>query len=70
MITEKMYRYVGRNGLITSRVFIENASPIPMLRLQALQGKILTNGTKFSYDIIVFKDEVDEWQEIDDEGQI
>ena len=43
MITQKMYRYLGRNGTITSRILLENISPIEMISLQASQGKqILT----------------------------
>ena len=35
MITQKMYRYLGRNGTITSRILLENISPIEMISLQA-----------------------------------
>ena len=69
MIQSKMYRYLGRNGTITSPVLLENASPIPMVTLKAEQNKILTNGIKTVYIITVFEDEVDQWQEIDDIGQ-
>ena len=44
MISKKMYRYLGRNGTITSHIQLENISPIPMISLQAEQGKILTDG--------------------------
>lgn len=40
----KMYRYLGRNGIITSPILIENSSPINMFNLKADEGKILTNG--------------------------
>ena len=69
MNIEKMYRYVGRNGIITSPILLENISPIPMRELTATRGKILTNGVKNVYSIIVFEDEVDNWTEIDDIGQ-
>lgn len=69
MIVEKMYRYLGRNGNITSSILLEDITPIPMKRLRASQGKILTNGVKIGYSVIVFEDEAEDWYEIDDVGQ-
>lgn len=69
MIIEKMYRYLGRNGNITSPILLENITPISMKRLIASQGKILTNGVKKVYSITIFEDEVENWTEIDDIGQ-
>lgn len=69
MITKKMYRYLGRNGIITSPIQLENIAPILMVELKANQGKILTNGIKKVYSIIVFEDELSNWEEIDDIGQ-
>lgn len=69
MISEKMYRYLGRNGSITSKILLENVSPIPMLKLTASKNKILCNGNKKAYTVTVFEDEVNEWKEIDDVGQ-
>lgn len=69
MITKKIYRYLGRNGIITSPIQLENISPILMVELKANQGKILTDGMKKVYSIIVFEDELSNWKEIDDIGQ-
>lgn len=69
MISEKMYRYLGRNGSITSKILLENIAPIPMLKITASKGKILSNGNKKTYSITVFEDEVNDWKEIDDVGQ-
>lgn len=69
MVTEKMYRYLGRNGTITTPIKLEIVDPIPMICLKASQGKILTNGISKTYSIIIFEDEIDNWTEIDDEGQ-
>lgn len=66
MLKEKMYRYLGRNGTITSHILLENVSPIEMMSLQASKGKILTNGQKKVYSIIVFADEVDDWYEVEE----
>lgn len=69
MITQKMYRYLGRNGTITSKILLENISPIEMMSLQASKGKILTNGQKRVYSVLIFKDELDDWYEVEDNGQ-
>lgn len=66
MRTEKMYRYLGRNGTITSPILLENISPIPMKRLMAELGKVLTNGERHAKEVLVFEDEIDEWTEIDE----
>lgn len=70
MITKKMYRYLGRNGNITTHILLENVAPIEMVRLAAAPGKILTNGISTTYSIVIFPDEMDEWHEIDDQGQV
>lgn len=66
MVTTKMYRYLGRNGSITSPILLENISPIPMKKLMASPGKVLTNGERFTKEIVVFEDELGEWIEIDE----
>lgn len=70
MITKKMFRYLGRNGTITTPIQLENIAPIPMINLIAEKGKILTDGHRKVYQVNVFEDEVSNWYEIDDtEGQ-
>lgn len=69
MISEKMYRYLGRNGTITSNIQLENIAPIHMVKLSASVGKILTDGNKKLYSVTIFEDEVSNWYEIDDIGQ-
>ena len=69
MKKEIRYRYFGRNGIITTPIKLEPIDPITMIYLQASQNKILTNGIKKAYEVIVFEDEVDNWTEIDEDGQ-
>ena len=69
MVQEKMYRYLGRNGTVTTPIKLEKIDPIIMIHLKAAQGKILTDGISKTYAVIVFEDEVENWIEIDDEGQ-
>lgn len=69
MTKEKIYRYIGRNGFISSPVKLEKIDPIEMVRLVASTGKILTDGNEKVYSITVFEDELSDWKEIDDVGQ-
>lgn len=66
MTQTKMYRYLGRNGIITSPIFLENIDPIPMLLLRASEGKILTNGIEKTKTKTIFIDEIENWFEIDE----
>ena len=69
MITKKMYKYLGRNGSITTEIKLEKIEPIPMVQLKSETGKILTNGLDKTYSIIIFEDEIEDWFEVDDPGQ-
>ena len=66
MNKSKMYRYLGRNGIITSPIFLENIEPILMFRLTASDGKILTNGEEKTKTKLVFVDEIENWVEVDE----
>lgn len=69
MISQKMYRYLGRNGTITTAIKLENIAPIPMVQLKAENGKILTDGIRTAYSVTIFEDELNNWYEIEDNGQ-
>ena len=64
MTKNKVYRYLGRNGIITTPILIEGATPITMYRLIADNGMVLSNGKTHAQMIDVFDDEVDNWFEI------
>ncbi len=66
MIKTKMYRYLGRNGIITSPILLEKVEPIAMVNLQASPGKCLTNGEKVVKTVTIFVEELGDWFEIDD----
>ena len=66
MTKSKMYRYLGRNGIITSPVLLEKVEPIAMYELRAAEGKVLSNGEEFAKIKLVFADELKDWIEIDD----
>jgi hypothetical protein len=65
MTKSKMYRYLGRNGIITSPVLLEKIEPIAMYELRAAKGKVLSNGEEFAEVKLVFADELKDWIEID-----
>lgn len=66
MTKKNLYRYVGRNGIITSLVYLEDAKFFPMFRLIADENKILTDGIVKIKSVDIFADDVDQWQEIDE----
>lgn len=66
MIVKKMYRYLGRNGILTTRILIDGAEHIPMIELIAEKGMILSNGYSTTYSIVVSEEEAQSWREIAD----
>lgn len=66
MIKKDLYRYAGRNGIITSLVYLEDAKYYPMYRLIADEGKMLTNGELKVKSIDIFVEDLDKWTEINE----
>lgn len=66
MIKKDLYRYVGRNGIITSLVHLDDAKYYPMYRLIADEGKVLTDGELTVKSIDIFAEDLGKWTEIDD----
>ena len=62
----KMYRYLGRNGILTTHVLLEGVSCSVIYQLAAEEGKILTNGEKNLHTVSVYEEHLDDWHEIDD----
>jgi len=60
----KLYRYIGRNGIITSPVLLEGISHIQMYRLSAKPDFVLTDGEQFVNSIDVFEEDVELWTEV------
>ena len=67
MTTSKIYKYIGYNGVTTSKVLIDTPNKIEMIELKADKGKILTDGQRKLYRVITIKEEMPSWKEIDDE---
>lgn len=66
MTKNKMYRYLGRNGILNTKIHLDGINYIDVVELIADPGKVLTNGEKFAYIITVEATEVDQWTEIAD----
>ena len=64
MTKTTMYRYLGRNGIITTRVHLDGISFIPMVHLKAAAGKMLTDGEQICAAITIEAEEVNKWREI------
>lgn len=66
MFKTPLYRYLGVNGVIESPVRLEDTYYIPVYKLVAEPGMILTNGEDRTYRVTVPFDEVDKWEEVKD----
>lgn len=66
MVKKDLYRYAGRNGIITSLVHLEDAKFYPMYRLIADEDKILTNGELKVKTIDIFAEDLGKWTEIEE----
>jgi hypothetical protein len=66
MKKEKFYRYIGRNGIINSRVFLEGINYSLRYRLTADEGKLLTNGFEKGHTVEIDAMDFEDWYEIED----
>lgn len=66
MTKKKMYRYLGRNGILTTRILIDGVNYIPMIELIASEGNILTNGEITVKFIVIEEKDIGLWREIPD----
>lgn len=67
MIQQKIYRYMGTNGILDSLILLPGISYVPRYRLIAEEGKILVNSiSNYRTSVIdVAEEEVANWNEID-----
>ena len=72
MTKEKIYTYLGTNGIVSTPIHIEGVSSICKIFLKADEGKVLTKdyGTTFYNKVVVPEAEVELWIEVDNLGQI
>ena len=67
----KLYRYVGRNGFITTPILLDDIKHYVYYKIIPEYGKLITNGEKSLSYTIIPEEELDQWYEIDDpNGQL
>ena len=66
MTKTKKYKYLGLNGILITRILLEDVKNYPLFELKADPGMILTDGEKKAYVVTVSPEEVSLWREIPD----
>ena len=66
MTKRKLYRYSGRNGILTTCILLDGINHIEVYELKAEEGNILTNNERTTYSVIVEKDAIKDWKEMKD----
>lgn len=65
MTKEVLYTYLGTNGIITSKVHLEDVYYVRKLSLTADRHKKLTKDNKIFFNsVIIPEDELKEWKEV------
>ena len=63
MTKQKLYRYIGYNGTITSPVLLPDIQHLELYELRAENGNYLTDGKRQVYSVIVPEEDITRWQE-------
>lgn len=66
MKKSKLYRYLGRNGILDTKVLLDGINHIDILILHADDGKILTDGERYQYTVTIEASEFGNWREVAD----
>lgn len=66
MKKSKLYRYLGRNGILDTKVLLDGINHIDILILHADDGKILTDGERYQYTVTIEASELGNWREVAD----
>lgn len=66
MKKSKLYRYLGRNGILDTRILLDGINHIDMLLIQADPGFILTDGEVIRYSVTIEASELKNWKEVSD----
>lgn len=69
MTKKNLYRYLGRNGTLSTFILLDGISHVLLYHLEADADKLLTNGEKFVKAIDIMPEELDNWYEVKDPGQ-
>ena len=66
MTKDRKYRYLGRNGILDTKVLLDGINHINIVTIYADKGKILTNGERTQYIVTVEESDEHKWREITD----
>lgn len=64
MIKNRIYRYLGTNGIIESPVRLEGIPSVTVYELIAEGRHVLTNGEKETSRVVVSQEDIALWHEI------
>lgn len=68
MVKQILYTYLGDNGTLQTPIHLEGIYSVINYLITAEDGYLLTKDNKnFTKSIIVTKEDLDKWQEIDEE---
>lgn len=65
MIKNKYFRYLGVNGYIETPIELPGVYNTSFYRLDAEEGKILTDGEQTALSVNVPEKDLDKWTEVD-----
>lgn len=65
MRKQKMYKYIGYNGTVTTHVLLDGVNHQVVYELKADDGKYLTNGKRKMRVVIADEDSINNWIEIE-----
>lgn len=60
----KKYRYLGKNGIVTTTIELIGVEPIRILVLTADEDKYLTDGEQYKKVVEIFAEDLYKWQEV------
>ena len=66
MKKSKLYRYLGRNGILDTRILLDGINHIDMLLIQADPGFVLTDGEITRHSVTIEASELKNWKEVAD----
>lgn len=66
MKKSKLYRYLGRNGILDTRILLDGINHIDMLLIQADPDFVLTDGEVTRHSVTIEASELKNWKEVAD----
>ena len=64
MKVRKLYKYIGRNGSVTTTILLDDAKYIPLVELRAEPGYVLKNNDVTKQSVVVYIDDAELWNEV------